>query len=283
MLCCCNSKEDKSLAEVVDIAGAVDDASNFQALVEVDPRILAKARMDQMERISFESDTAAMTTTGKAAAAEYALILKDFPDIVIKLMGFSTEDLPTLAHNKKLGRDRCRTTRAFFEVQNCQNKIAIQGEGKTSGCADEVTVELCEAEQVETLESTATAEDVAFAQEQKEAEEINQNVEEPPAETEPCVEEPAPKEQQVQIRIGFSDETRNITNFQLARRPLGLVVDIGKMPLKVKYFKPGSHAQECGVKAGMVLTVIEGENISNNSFHEAWDKLVAAVSKLPGE
>jgi len=280
MLCCYDSTEDHA-ATVVNAAPG-HDTSEVKLEPEMDARSLVKEKLEQLEGIAFESGLAEMTVAGQKQAAKYAGILNDFPEVAIKLVGFSSENLPTSAHNKKLARDRCRVARVFFNVYHCNNKMAIQGKGKIYSCADEVTIELCETEQVETLESTAITEDAAFAQMQTKVKEIF--VEENPAEPELVAETPTLViEEQAQLNLAFSDARGNVMNFKLTKRPLGINFCVDQTPLEVKCCNIGSHAQDCGVNVGMVLVTIDGKSISNQTYDKAWGMLVDAVNKLPGE
>jgi len=287
MLCCCDSSDHPP---TMLSAACATDTAELEAPPDIDASLLAKAELDVVGGVSFELGTAEMTADGKRGAAKYGQILERFPETVVKLVGFSNEDLPTPIHNRQLARDRCRAVRALFEAQGCSNKMAIQGRGRTFSCShqNQVVVDLCEAEQLETLESTAITEDAAFSQMQREAEErkVVVDVQEP----EHVAEEPrlVAEEQQlfleqvVQVNLGFSDVKGNTMSFQLQKRPLGITFARNQTPLEVKSCVGGSHAQECGVKVGMVLTTIQGESISNANYDKVWEKLTRAVNKLPG-
>jgi len=177
----------------------------------------------------------------------------------------------------------------MLEEHKCHNKVAIQAQGKSVGCMhqNQVVVNLCETEQVEALEWTATREDAAFLQMQTETMErklaadyvgrLSMSI---------CVRQMQKKtlesKQRVQVNLGFSDYRGNVVNVQLEKRPLGINFACRQTPLEVKSCTGGSHAQECGIKVGMVLTTIQGESISRETYDKAWEKLTVSVSKLPG-
>jgi len=277
MLWCCGAKEDRT-AHVIDVA-PFHDSSEVLPVPEIDVRSLAKESLDQLGGISFVHGTTEMTKAGRTQAAKYAKILNSFPDMAVKLVGCCSEDLPTPSHNEQLARDRCRAARVFLGMHHCSNHMAIQGKGKTSSCTNEVTVELCETEQVEILEAAAVKEDAVFVQAQKKVEETI--VEAPAAKPEPVAEAPAPVFEEARLNLVFSDDRGNVIKCQLTQRPLGVTFAAGQTPLAVKSCRSGSHAQELGVKVGMVVTTIDGASISNKNYDKAWEMLLAAVSRLP--
>jgi len=262
------TKEDHSAHEVDTTS--LHNSSDIPSVPEMDDRSLAKERLNKLEGISFAYGTTEMTKAGRTEAAKYATILNDFPKVAVKLVGFSSENLPTPSHNGKLARDRCRAARVFFGVHTGRNQMAIQGKGKTSGCTNEVTVELCETEQVKILESAAVTQDAAFAQVQKQ---VDENIVEAP----PAKPEPVPPH----INLELSDDRGDVFNCQLTQRPLGVTFAASQTPLAVTSCGNGSHAQKLGVKVGMVVTAIDGQSISNKTYDKAWKMLVAAVSRLP--
>jgi len=108
----------------------------------------------------------------------------------------------------------------------------------------------------------------------------------------PVVEEPPPPPQAVpepepvpdgKVEFGFYDQEGKIQNFRFGTRPLGMNFDVEKMPIKIKSFKEGSHAQECGVEVGMVLATIEGESLEDKKYSEAWTKIIETLKNLPAK
>jgi len=85
------------------------------------------------------------------------------------------------------------------------------------------------------------------------------------------------------LDLEFSDNRGRILSIQLKRRPLGITFTVNQTPLQVKFCQNGGYAHQSGVSAGMVLTAIQGESISNKTYDKAWEMLVAAVKKLPGD
>jgi len=292
MLCCCKEQEPVSLVEVS--AHQPNYGRSTEGLLPFGSKLVAKQKVEELEGITFEPGTDELTTAGKLVALNYVNVLRVYSDTAVKLIGYSCEDLPTRAHNKQLARNRCRAARKFLKSQACRNKIAIQGLGKMPLFGDEVNVEVCDSDQVDSLEQEANEEDDAFAKEQEDAAEENKVVEEPPsapvavedpappneqAPKESAPEEPAPEEPKVELQL--SDDKGDIINLQLVKRPLGLTLDLLQSRLKVKSVLPDSQARASGVEVGMTINTINGESLSNTSVDDAWAKLKEAASKLP--
>jgi len=170
-----------------------------------------------------------------------------------------------------------------------------------------VTVEPCDPTAIRFLEATEKAQDASFAQEQKDAE-ARQEVEskreaeaqaqrqaqaQRKAQAKKEAEErlqvvqeqppPEPSKPDVQVNLVFCGTDGNSVTLQLVKRPIGLVFDLLGSRLRVKSVVPGSFAEDSGVKFKMVLTMINGESIADNSTDQAWERVKIAVGKLPGK
>jgi len=134
----------------------------------------------------------------------------------------------------------------------------------------------------------------ALAEEPKPAVEEPKPVVEEPA---PVVEEPAPEKAPPppeavpdpkpvadgKVEFGFYNEEGKIQNFRFGTKPLGMNFDVDKMPIRIKSFGKGSHAQECGVEVGMILATIEGESLRDKTYREAWTKIGETLKNLPAK
>jgi len=113
-----------------------------------------------------------------------------------------------------------------------------------------------------------------------------QPVIEKPAPEEPTPPQAAPEPVQVhdgKVEFGFTDETGKKINFRFGTKPLGMNFALETMPIVITSFKPGSVAQECGVKVGMTLTTIEGEVVKDIGYSAAWQKLNDTLNNLPNK
>jgi len=227
MWCCASAKGDNQ----VEVMDTTEPAPEVQAPIQTDPKVLAKGKLDQLDGITFKSRTTEMTSSGISNANAYAAVLKEYPQMTVKLMGYASEPLPSHEHNKQLSRDRCRAAREYLEGQQCRNQMGICGEGKVSSKADEVRLELCDEDQVQSLEATAEEEDIAFSRKEEEEKRKQRAEEAAAAAAAVQPEPPAPPAPQPQVTLGFKDSSGALVKVQLLKRPLGVTVDIDKMPL----------------------------------------------------
>jgi len=103
----------------------------------------------------------------------------------------------------------------------------------------------------------------------------------PPApKPEPTKPKPEPtKPEKVQVEFGFNDSTGSKKTFLFSEKPLGIDFDM-QMPIKIKAFKPDSHAQKCGVQVGMILATVDGRNIEKLTYDDAFAQIAESVNKI---
>eukprot|EP00747_Dinoflagellata_sp_TGD_P157757 gnl/TRDRNA2_/TRDRNA2_177765_c3_seq5.p1 gnl/TRDRNA2_/TRDRNA2_177765_c3~~gnl/TRDRNA2_/TRDRNA2_177765_c3_seq5.p1 ORF type:complete len:168 (+),score=26.51 gnl/TRDRNA2_/TRDRNA2_177765_c3_seq5:55-558(+) len=90
------------------------------------------------------------------------------------------------------------------------------------------------------------------------------------------------------LELTFQKADGNVVTITLSKRPLGFTfVTTNEAPIVVFCVETGSQAQELGIKAGMVLTGIDGKSVENwnptSTIPKKFRLLKAKASMLPSQ
>jgi len=82
------------------------------------------------------------------------------------------------------------------------------------------------------------------------------------------------------MRLVFRTAHGEEREVKITRKPLG--VDLKKeMPLRVRHVRPNTAASDVNVEAGWTFVAVNGENIEELAFADAFGKLRKAMAEVP--
>jgi len=106
---------------------------------------------------------------------------------------------------------------------------------------------------------------------------VEEKKEEPKYE-EPKVEEKIP-EKKTTIELKFELADKSAFTAKLEGSPIGMTFDT-KMPIVIKNCNAGGHADKAGIKSGMTLLSIEGKEVANMSYSDAFKLLKDSLAEI---